>query len=69
MLAVMITAALIYFTVQNSGVLALGTACWDERLTRAGRNSSCAGEFVHMSFKPYLNNSLWMSNKEFELIN
>nr|XP_057914097.1 pro-epidermal growth factor [Doryrhamphus excisus] len=41
MLAARITAALIYLTVQSSGVLALGTACWDERLTRAGRNSSC----------------------------
>ncbi|XP_054648859.1 pro-epidermal growth factor [Dunckerocampus dactyliophorus] len=41
MLATTITTALIYLTLQNSGVLALGTACWDERLTRAGRNSSC----------------------------
>ncbi|KAM9849644.1 pro-epidermal growth factor [Aulostomus maculatus] len=41
MLAATITAALIYFMVQNSGVLALSTACWDERLSRAGKNSSC----------------------------
>ncbi|XP_076595958.1 pro-epidermal growth factor [Chaetodon auriga] len=41
MSAATITAALIYFMVQSSGVLALGTACWDERLSRAGRNNSC----------------------------
>ncbi|XP_019739427.1 pro-epidermal growth factor isoform X1 [Hippocampus comes] len=41
MLAATLTAALIYLTVQNSGTLALGTACWDEKLTRAGRNGSC----------------------------
>lgn len=45
MLAATITAALIYFMVQSSGALALGTACWDERLSRAGRNNSCVGEF------------------------
>lgn len=49
MLAATLTAALIYLTVQNSGTLALGTACWDERLTRAGRNGSCVGEFVSQS--------------------
>ncbi|XP_023253754.1 pro-epidermal growth factor [Seriola lalandi dorsalis] len=42
MLAATITAVLIYFMVQNSGALALRTGCWDERLSRAGRNSSCA---------------------------
>ncbi|XP_008277701.1 pro-epidermal growth factor [Stegastes partitus] len=41
MLAATITTALIYFMVQSAGALALGTACWDERLSRAGRNSSC----------------------------
>ncbi|XP_037117656.1 pro-epidermal growth factor isoform X1 [Syngnathus acus] len=41
MLAATFTAALIYLTVQNSGALALGTACWNERLTRAGRHGSC----------------------------
>ncbi|XP_061747755.1 pro-epidermal growth factor [Nerophis ophidion] len=41
MLAAAVTAALIYLTVQDAGVLALGTACWDERLTPAGRNGSC----------------------------
>ncbi|TNN70814.1 Pro-epidermal growth factor [Liparis tanakae] len=41
MLAVTIAAALIYVTVQSSGALALGAACWDERLPRAGRNGSC----------------------------
>lgn len=45
MLTATITAALIYFIVQSSGALALGTACWDERLSRAGRNSSCVGKF------------------------
>ncbi|XP_061690115.1 pro-epidermal growth factor [Syngnathoides biaculeatus] len=41
MLAATLTAALIYLTVQNSDALALDRACWDERLTRAGRNGSC----------------------------
>ncbi|XP_068596758.1 pro-epidermal growth factor [Brachionichthys hirsutus] len=41
MLAVTITAAVIYCLVQSSPALALGTACWDERLSRAGRNGSC----------------------------
>ncbi|XP_068182287.1 pro-epidermal growth factor [Antennarius striatus] len=41
MLAATITAAVIYCMVQSSPVLALGTACWDERLSRAGRNGSC----------------------------
>lgn len=48
MLAATVTAALIYFTVHNSGLLALGTACWDERLSRAGRNGSCVGELVQI---------------------
>lgn len=51
MLAATITAALIYFMVQSSGALALGTACWDERLSRAGRNNSCVGESGwHLSY-------------------
>ncbi|KAM9356664.1 pro-epidermal growth factor [Symphorus nematophorus] len=50
MLAATITAALIYFMVQSSGVLALGTACWDERLSRAGRNSSCVASQPFLIF-------------------
>ncbi|XP_057705328.1 pro-epidermal growth factor [Corythoichthys intestinalis] len=42
MLAVTLTAALVYLTAQNSGAMTLGTACWDERRTRVGRNGSCA---------------------------
>ncbi|XP_047441304.1 pro-epidermal growth factor [Mugil cephalus] len=41
MLAATYTTALIFFIVQSVGALALGTTCWDERLSRAGRNSSC----------------------------
>uniref|UniRef100_A0AAQ5X4I0 EGF-like domain-containing protein n=1 Tax=Amphiprion ocellaris TaxID=80972 RepID=A0AAQ5X4I0_AMPOC len=41
MLAATITTALIYFVVHSAGASALGTACWDERLSRSGRNSSC----------------------------
>ncbi|XP_029020457.1 pro-epidermal growth factor isoform X2 [Betta splendens] len=41
MLAATITAALIYFMVQSSGAMALGTTCWDERLSRVGKNNSC----------------------------
>ncbi|KAM8909337.1 pro-epidermal growth factor isoform 2-T2 [Spinachia spinachia] len=50
MLAATITAALIYFTVQRSGALVLGTACWDERLSRAGRNSSCVASQPFLIF-------------------
>ncbi|XP_071313320.1 pro-epidermal growth factor [Trachinotus anak] len=50
MLAATITAALIYFMVQSSGALALGTACWDERLSRAGRNSSCVASQPFLIF-------------------
>lgn len=45
MLTATITAALIYFMVQSSGALALSRACWDEHLSRAGKNSSCVGKF------------------------
>ncbi|XP_069557874.1 pro-epidermal growth factor [Brachyistius frenatus] len=41
MLAATITTGLIYFMVQSAGALALSAACWDERLSRAARNSSC----------------------------
>ncbi|XP_054886331.1 pro-epidermal growth factor-like [Poeciliopsis prolifica] len=41
MLAAMIKTALVFFLVQSTGNLALGAACWDERLSGAGRNSSC----------------------------
>ncbi|KAL6117260.1 egf [Pungitius sinensis] len=50
MLAAAIAAALIYFAVQGSGALALGTACWDERLSRAGRNSSCVASQPFLIF-------------------
>nr|XP_033488398.1 pro-epidermal growth factor isoform X2 [Epinephelus lanceolatus] len=50
MLAATITAALIYFMVQSSGALALGTACWDERLSRAGRNNSCVASQPFLIF-------------------
>ncbi|XP_065815123.1 pro-epidermal growth factor [Labrus bergylta] len=50
MLAAAITTALIYFVVQSSGALALGTACWDERLLRAGRNSSCVASQPFLIF-------------------
>ncbi|XP_068447771.1 pro-epidermal growth factor [Clinocottus analis] len=50
MLAATITAALIYCTVQSSGALALGTACWDERLSRAGRNGSCVASQPFLIF-------------------
>nr|XP_019936270.1 PREDICTED: pro-epidermal growth factor [Paralichthys olivaceus] len=50
MLAATITAALIFFMVQRSGALALGTACWDERLSRAGRNSSCVASQPFLIF-------------------
>ncbi|XP_067454429.1 pro-epidermal growth factor [Thunnus thynnus] len=50
MLVATITAALIYFTVQNSGALALSTACWDERLSRAGRNNSCVASQPFLIF-------------------
>ncbi|KAI3351475.1 hypothetical protein L3Q82_020324 [Scortum barcoo] len=50
MLAATFTAALIYFMVQSSGALALGTACWDERLSRAGRNSSCVASQPFLIF-------------------
>ncbi|MEQ2209181.1 hypothetical protein XENOCAPTIV_026181 [Xenoophorus captivus] len=41
MLAAMIKTALVCFLVQSTGSLALGAACWDERLTGAGRNNTC----------------------------
>lgn len=44
MLAATITAVLLYLSVQSSGALALSAACWDERLSRAGRNGSCVGK-------------------------
>ncbi|XP_040031124.2 pro-epidermal growth factor isoform X1 [Gasterosteus aculeatus] len=50
MLAVTITAALIYLAVQRSGAAALGTACWGERLSRAGRNSSCVASQPFLIF-------------------
>ncbi|XP_032383448.1 pro-epidermal growth factor [Etheostoma spectabile] len=50
MLAATITAALIYIMVQSSGALALGTACWDERLSRAGRNNSCVASQPFLIF-------------------
>uniref|UniRef100_A0AAQ6I939 EGF-like domain-containing protein n=1 Tax=Anabas testudineus TaxID=64144 RepID=A0AAQ6I939_ANATE len=50
MLPATIKAALIYFMVQSSGVLALGTVCWDERLLQAGRNSSCAASQPFLIF-------------------
>ncbi|XP_070769594.1 pro-epidermal growth factor [Enoplosus armatus] len=50
MLAATITATLIYFMVQSSGTLALGTACWDERLSRVGRNSSCVASQPFLIF-------------------
>ncbi|XP_040904286.1 pro-epidermal growth factor [Toxotes jaculatrix] len=50
MLATTITVVLIYFMVQSSGALALGTACWDERLSRAGRNSSCVASQPFLIF-------------------
>ncbi|XP_060935029.1 pro-epidermal growth factor [Limanda limanda] len=50
MLAATIAAALIFFMVQRSGALALGTACWDERLSRAGRNSSCVASQPFLIF-------------------
>ncbi|CAJ1059042.1 pro-epidermal growth factor [Xyrichtys novacula] len=50
MLAATVTAALIYFVVQSSGALALGAACWDERLSRAGRNSSCVASQPFLIF-------------------
>uniref|UniRef100_A0A8D3C9F9 Epidermal growth factor n=1 Tax=Scophthalmus maximus TaxID=52904 RepID=A0A8D3C9F9_SCOMX len=50
MSAATITAALIFFMVQRSGALALGTACWDERLSRAGRNSSCVASQPFLIF-------------------
>ncbi|XP_072252437.1 pro-epidermal growth factor [Leuresthes tenuis] len=48
MLAATITTALIYFMVQSTGTVALGTTCWDERMSGAGRNSSC------MASQPFL---------------
>ncbi|XP_058506572.1 pro-epidermal growth factor [Solea solea] len=50
MLPATITAALIFFMVQRSGALAPGTACWDERLSRAGRNSSCVASQPFLIF-------------------
>ncbi|XP_074529760.1 pro-epidermal growth factor [Halichoeres trimaculatus] len=50
MLAATITAALICFVVQSSGALALGAACWDERLSRTGRNSSCVASQPFLIF-------------------
>ncbi|XP_045885734.1 pro-epidermal growth factor isoform X1 [Micropterus dolomieu] len=50
MLAATFTAALIYFMVQSSGTLALGTACWDERLSRTERNSSCVASQPFLIF-------------------
>ncbi|XP_036934162.1 pro-epidermal growth factor [Acanthopagrus latus] len=50
MLAATITAALIYFMVQSSGALALSTACWDERLSRVGRNITCVVSQPFMIF-------------------
>ncbi|XP_059202954.1 pro-epidermal growth factor [Centropristis striata] len=50
MLAATITAALIYFMVQSSGALALGTACWDERLSRVGKNNSCVASQPFLIF-------------------
>ncbi|PWA18721.1 hypothetical protein CCH79_00005533 [Gambusia affinis] len=41
MLAAMIKTALVFFLVQSTGNLVLGAACWDERLSGTGRNSSC----------------------------
>ncbi|KAM4732701.1 pro-epidermal growth factor [Anableps anableps] len=41
MLAAMIKTALVCFLVQSTGNLALSAACWDERLSGAGGNSSC----------------------------
>ncbi|KAK5896718.1 hypothetical protein CesoFtcFv8_009848 [Champsocephalus esox] len=50
MLAATITAALIYFLVQRSGALALGTACWDERLSPSGKNNSCVASQPFLIF-------------------
>ncbi|KAM6923420.1 pro-epidermal growth factor [Xenentodon cancila] len=43
MLAAMITAALLYFMLQNSGALESGPSCWDRRLPGSRRNTSCMG--------------------------
>ncbi|KAF3694159.1 Pro-epidermal growth factor [Channa argus] len=50
MLAVMITAVLMYFMLQNSEALPFRTACWDEQLSRTGRNSSCVASQPFLIF-------------------
>lgn len=69
MLAARITAALIFVMVQGSGAMAPGAACWDERLSHEGKNSSCVGEFDNFTVQtdnPSVNHwifcvNYWMS--------
>lgn len=68
MLAATITAALIYFMVQSSGALALGTACWDERLSRAGRNSSCVGKFSCSKYNKLLDSLMYIRFLSLDLL-
>lgn len=68
MLAATITAALIYFMVQSSGALALSTACWDERLSRVGRNITCVGTFSVNSVENTVQPRLPAASLQFQII-
>ncbi|XP_056152686.1 pro-epidermal growth factor [Lampris incognitus] len=50
MLAAIVSVVLMCFMVRSGGAPAPGTACWDQRLSAAGRNGSCVDAEPHLIF-------------------